>query len=115
MKEEEVPLVLMWFTSLTGPHLLHPFLLRSTLLRDVEDLYSPDISMSGLAKFRIHMVFAVGPVSLFRKGQHPIPPINYYAKAKQHADDALGFGGLEHVQSLLQLVIFSVHDANGSE
>jgi hypothetical protein len=61
------------------------------------------------------MVFAVGAVSLYRRGQHPIPPINYYAKAKQWVDDALGFGGLEHVQSLLQLVIFSVHDANGSK
>lgn len=103
------------YLSLTGPHLLHPFILRSTLLRDLRDLYSLETSMSNLARFRIYMVFAIGAVSLFRTGQHSIPPISYYASAKEHADEALGFGGLEHIQNLLLLVIFSVHHAVGSE
>ncbi|KAL3441530.1 fungal-specific transcription factor domain-containing protein [Aspergillus insuetus] len=101
----------LFASYLNGLHLLHPFLHRSTLLRELNDAYTRPEALNTPAMFRINMVFAIGSVALVRAGLHSIPPMNYYAAAMQHRDKCLGLSALEHIQGLLLILLFSLqHD-----
>lgn len=65
--------------------------------------------------FRINMIFAIGAVSLFRSGLHDTTPMDYYAAAMQHADHMFKLAGIEQVQALLLVLLFSLQHDVGSE
>lgn len=100
--------------SLEGLHLLHPILHRSKLLQELDLLYSGQEAGNGPFLFRINMVFAIGAVPLVRAGLHDVAPLRYYAAAMQTANEALGLAALEHAQSFLLILLFSLQHDIGS-
>ncbi|KAF4465894.1 hypothetical protein FALBO_7260 [Fusarium albosuccineum] len=96
-----------------GLHLLHPFLHRPSLLRELDRAYTQQETLSASAYFRIHMVFAIGSVSLVRERLHHVSPVDYYASAMQHFDKASGLSSLEHIQALLLILLFSLQNDIG--
>ncbi|KAJ3546092.1 hypothetical protein NM208_g2186 [Fusarium decemcellulare] len=96
-----------------GLHLLHPFLHRPSLLRELNQAYTQQETLSASAYFRIHMVFAIGSVSLVRERLHNVSPVDYYASAMQHFDKASGLSSLEHIQALLLILLFSLQNDVG--
>jgi hypothetical protein len=65
--------------------------------------------------FRIHMVFAIAAVSLGRAGVHDIAPMDYYAAAMEHAGNTLGLSGIEHIQAVILILLFTLQHDIASE
>jgi hypothetical protein len=65
--------------------------------------------------FRVYMIFAIGAVGLYRSSLHEVSPMDYYAAAMIYADKALELRGLQQIQALLLILIFSLqHDVSGT-
>lgn len=97
---------------------MHPFLKRAETYQRLQRLYSgPNIDSLTFETdiFQINMVFAIGAVSLNRKGLHQTPAVSYYLSAMEHADTALGIITCEHIQNALLLLIFGSHHHVSSE
>lgn len=101
--------------SLKGPHRLHPFLRQSELLEELNTAYSQPLIRSGPTMFRIHMVFAIGAVALVRAGVHNVSPLDYYVAAMDHACNTLGLSGVEHIQAVLLVLLFTLQHDVASE
>ena len=101
--------------SLDGPHLLHPFLRRSSLIQDLESIYADVESRKGSQLFRIFMVFAIGAISLNRQSLHDTSPIDYYAAALENTGHMVGLSNMEHIQAILLIMLFSLQHDIGSE
>ena len=87
---------------------------RSTVLRELDQTYANSQTQTSPCLFRINMIFANGAVAPFRSGLHDVSPMDYYAAAMQHADKTFELAGLEQIQALLLVLIFSLqHDVGG--
>jgi hypothetical protein len=87
---------------------------RSTVLRELNETYMNPLCQTSQCLFRIYMIFAIGAVGLFRSSLHDIPPMDYYAAAMRYADKAFELRGLQQIQALLLVLIFSLqHDVSG--
>lgn len=103
------------YNSLNGLHLLHPFMHRPTLIRELEGAYAQQEALPAGSMFRIHMVFAIGAVSLVRAGTHHVSPVDYYATAMKYVEKTLGLSDLEHIQAVLLVLMFSLQHDVGSK
>lgn len=65
--------------------------------------------------FRINMVLAIGAVPLVRNRLHDTPPIDYYAAAMVHEDSVSNLSGLERIQAILLILVFSLQHDVGSK
>lgn len=87
---------------------------RATVLRELDETYANPHSQTSPCLFRINMIFAIGAVALFRSGLHDVSPMDYYAAAMQRANKTFELAGLEQIQALLLVLIFSLqHDIGG--
>lgn len=92
---------------------MHPFLKRDALEAQIQRLYDG----TGRPKdfFRINLIFAVGAIFLYRRGQHSIKPMNYYVTAMEQADDILGLASDDDIQNILLLVQFGSNNDIGGK
>lgn len=65
--------------------------------------------------FRVHMVFAIGAVALVRAGLHNVLPMDYYAAAMDYAGNTLGLSGIENIQAVLLVLLFTLQHDIASE
>ncbi|UPL04267.1 hypothetical protein LCI18_015201 [Fusarium solani-melongenae] len=114
---------------LFGHHLLSPFLSRGEIMALYQVTYQSGCSGDGPETrshdhqslvlplpqdmFRLNMVFAIGSVSLVRKGLHQSQPLGYYVAAMHHLESISTILGIEAAQNLLFLAEFTMLQDTG--
>lgn len=104
-------------SSLSGFHLLHPFLQEASLKTLFEEMSAleNDDAINAPNAFRYFMVCAIGALRLNRSALHATPAIDYYTSAMTYKQDALNVGGLGQVQNMLLITQFGVLYETGSK
>lgn len=106
--------MLSFTSSLDGPQVQNPFLLRQDIEATFTHVFSPGYSPTSRELFHAFIILATGSITLYRSGRHAHHSFGYYLAAMRHFNEGFMANGVPAIQDLLLICRFGVYHHTGA-